>query len=82
MSALWEQESQRRLFRSGKARFMVSGTKGRYTFGRLATDLAHAERICAAAHAEGFRHLEVYCYADGQADRYISGRGVARRSRL
>lgn len=74
--ALWDGATQRQLFRSRSAQYMVSGTLRDYSFARLAADLKHALRICAAARAEGFGHIEVYRYGDGVTGSYRKGRGV------
>ena len=75
-AALWDGKTQMLLFRSRSAQYMVSGTLRGYCFARLASDLDHAQRICRAARAEGFGHLEVYRYADGVTGAYRMGRGV------
>lgn len=75
-SALWDQTIQRRLFLARTAAYMVSGTLGSYSFARLAENIEHAERICRAARAEGFGHLEVYRYSDGATATYRKGRGI------
>lgn len=74
--ALWDNKLQMRLFRERSAQYMISGTLRGYSFARLAADLDHATRICRAARAEGFGHLEVYRYADGVTGTYHTTRGI------
>lgn len=81
-SALWDNSVQRRLFLARNAQYMVSGTLGGYSFARLAADLGHAERICRAARAEGFGHLEIYRYSDAATGTYRKGRGISIRWKL
>jgi hypothetical protein len=48
----------------------VSGRHGARGFGRPTNSLAAAEQIARSKYTEGYRNLQIHCYATGSTTRY------------